>query len=65
MAFKSKAQRAKFAELVKQGKMKQAIFDEWNEDTDNKKLPERVGPKTNEIQEVQEVKRVRVLRARK
>lgn len=42
MPFKSQAQRAKFAELVKQGKMSQSTFDEWNAET-NGKLPERVG----------------------
>jgi hypothetical protein len=29
MAFKSKAQVAKFASLVKQGKMKESVFSEW------------------------------------
>lgn len=42
MPFKSQAQRAKFAELVKQGKMSQATFDEWERETPNN-LPERIG----------------------
>lgn len=42
--FKSMAQRRKFGELVKQGKMSQKTFDEWNLATGSKKLPERIGP---------------------
>lgn len=48
MPFKSQAQRAKFGELVAQGKMKQSTFDEWNKATGNAKLPERVGNSTVE-----------------
>jgi hypothetical protein len=44
MPFKSEAQRRKFAELVKQGKMTQAKFDEWEKDTP-KNIPERITPK--------------------
>lgn len=44
--FKSEAQRRKFYELVKQGKMKQSVVDEWQKATpQNKPLPERVKPK--------------------
>lgn len=42
MPFKSQAQRAKFGELVKQGKVSQAEFDKWSRETDHAKLPERV-----------------------
>lgn len=46
MPFKSKAQIAKFGELVKQGKMKQATMDEWLKVTPQPhKLPERLGEK--------------------
>lgn len=45
MPFQSEAQRRKFGELVKQGKMKQSVFDEWNKATGSKKLPERVSKK--------------------
>lgn len=45
MPFVSEAQRRKFAEMVKQGKMKQSVFDEYNKETGHKKLPERVKPK--------------------
>ena len=45
MPFSSESQRRKFAALVKQGKMSQATFDEWQAATGNKKLPERIGPK--------------------
>lgn len=40
--FVSEMQRRKFAELVKQGKMKQSTFDEWNKDTPVN-IPERKG----------------------
>ena len=40
--FKSKAQRAKFYELKKQGKMSQKTIDEWESATP-KNIPERVG----------------------
>lgn len=40
--FKSEAQKRLFAELVKQGKMSQEKYDEWNNATVGP-LPERVG----------------------
>ena len=43
MPFKSAAQRRKFGELVKQGKMSQQTFNEWERDTPSK-IPERIGP---------------------
>lgn len=46
MPFKSEAQRRKFGELVKQGKMKQSEFDKWNKETGAARLPERVASKT-------------------
>lgn len=39
--FKSEAQRRKFAELVKQGKLTQGQFNEWNKATP-KDIPERL-----------------------
>lgn len=44
MPFKSEAQRRKFGELVRQGKMTQVEFDRWQSETTGK-LPERVGQK--------------------
>lgn len=44
MPFKSEAQRRKFAQMVKDGKMSQATFDEWNKETPDK-IPEKVSPK--------------------
>lgn len=55
MPFRSEAQRRKFAEMVKQGKMTQAEFDKWNHQTP-KKIPERVGKK--EITSVQELRAI-------
>lgn len=40
--FKSEAQRAKFAQLVKEGKMSQATYDKWESETTDKKLPEKL-----------------------
>lgn len=47
MPFKSEAQRRKFGEMVKQGKITQGEFDKWNSETPKAKLPERVGPVRN------------------
>lgn len=42
MPFKSQSQRAKFAALVKEGKMSQATFDKWMSETPKGvKLPKR------------------------
>ncbi len=41
MPFKSEAQRRKFGSLVKQGKMSQQTFEEWNRETPAK-LPKRL-----------------------
>lgn len=48
MAFKSEAQRKKFLELVKKGKMKQSVYDEFAKDTPHGKLPERVRKKSKD-----------------
>lgn len=46
MPFRSEAQRRKFYELVKTGKMKQETLDQWEKDTPkDTKLPERLRPK--------------------
>lgn len=45
--FKSESQRRRFAQMVKEGKMSQETFDEWNSDTP-KHIPEKV-EKTNTI----------------
>ena len=42
MPFKSQAQRRKFAELLVQGKISNQTFEEWNRETGEAKLPERV-----------------------
>lgn len=44
MSFKSEAQRRKFGELLKEGKITQAQFDEFSSKTKGK-LPERVAEK--------------------
>jgi hypothetical protein len=42
MPFKSQAQRRKFAQLLVDGKISPATYEEWNRETGAKKLPERV-----------------------
>lgn len=53
--FKSEAQRKKFASMVKEGKMKQSTFDEWNSSTPAN-LPERVEKKDKKLNEYKKVK---------
>ena len=66
MPFESKAQLRKFGELVKQGKMSQATFDEWLKATPSvHELPERTTleqPKTPKTPKVHSVKTVRVIK---
>lgn len=52
MPFKSEAQRRKFGELVKQGKMSKSTFDEWNKATGKAKLPERIKPKVRSVEDI-------------
>lgn len=47
LPFKSQAQRRKFAQLLVDGKISNQTFEEWNRETGGKKLPERVGSKSN------------------
>ena len=42
MPFKSQAQRRKFAELLVKGKISPQTFEEWNRETGDAKLPEKV-----------------------
>lgn len=63
MPFKSEAQRRKFASLVKEGKMKQSVFDEWNNATKGD-LPERVKTKKpSTIKELKEIAKKKLNRA--
>lgn len=64
MPFKSNAQRRKFGELVKQGKMSQKTFDEWNSDTP-KELPDRIHPKEPETTLGQRLRKVAALKKSK
>jgi hypothetical protein len=52
--FKSEAQKAKFAQMVKEGKMSQATFDEWNKETPSK-LPERVDSRSKKIKKTKTI----------
>ena len=42
MPFKSQAQRRKFAQLLIEGKISGKTFEEWNQETGGRTLPERV-----------------------
>lgn len=44
MPFKSQAQRRKFAEMLVKGEISAETFEEWNRETGDAKLPERVNP---------------------
>jgi hypothetical protein len=61
MGFKSEAQRKKFQEMVKDGKIAQSVYDAFESDT-GEKLPERLHKKAvNSIADIRknaEVKKV-------
>jgi len=57
MPFKSEAQRRKFRELVKQGKMSKETLEAWERETADESLPERVEPKRSRF-----IKKVKVIR---
>lgn len=48
MAFKSEAQRQKFKDLLKQKKITQQVFDEYEDASKNLRLPEKVKVKKQE-----------------
>ena len=56
MPFKSQAQRAKFAQLVKEGKMSQETFNLWQDETGNKPLPKKTIKTTKGL--IRKVRRV-------
>lgn len=43
MPFKSEAQRKKFHQLTREGKMSQAMVDQWEQETGGRNLPARAG----------------------
>ncbi len=45
MPYKSKAQRAKFHILEKQGKISPAVVNEFDQASKGLKLPKKIGPK--------------------
>lgn len=45
MPFKSEAQRRKFQDLLKQGKISQSVYDAFESETGGKDLPERATKK--------------------
>lgn len=55
MPFKSESQRRRFAVMVKEGKMSQAEFDEWNSETPAK-IPERIGGGGGKVKMVKKAK---------
>ena len=45
MPFKSEAQKAMFKQMVKDGKMSQAVYDKWEAETPNTPLPKKASYK--------------------
>ncbi len=59
MGFKSKSQKKRFEELVKQGKMTQATLEKWLDEThDYDKLPEKVPSDNQVIETIKNVKKI-------
>lgn len=57
MPFRSQSQRAKFHELVKQGKMSQETLDKWESETPkHKKLPERITAKKSPLTSIEDLR---------
>jgi len=56
---KSQAQRRKFAQLLVEGKISPATFEEWNFETGAKRLPEHVGRKRKSAKKSTMKKRAR------
>jgi hypothetical protein len=54
MPFKSQAQRRKFGEMVKQGKITQKTFDEWNAETPAN-IPEKAAKKPMTLERMQAI----------
>lgn len=52
MPFKSEAHKRKIAELVKQGRITQKVYDAFASETTQKKLPERVGGKPHSVDDL-------------
>jgi len=65
MPFKSQAQRRKFAELLVKGEISPETFEEWNRETGDAKLPERVTPKAVKKAAKKPVKKPEKKRAKK
>ena len=57
MPFVSEAQRRKFAELVKDGKMSKEVFNEWNKETPQH-IPERKSEPVKGLTKVRKIKRI-------
>lgn len=49
MPFKSEAQRRKFQQLLKEGKINQKLYDAFENETGDIKLPEKVGAKKEKV----------------
>ena len=54
MPFKSEAQRRKFGALVKEGKISQKTFDEYNAETP-KNIPERAKAKVKTLEDLKKI----------
>jgi hypothetical protein len=63
MPFKSQAQRRKFAQLLVDGKISAAAFEEWNRETGSQRLPERAARKKAKTRKVK-TKKAKTKRAK-
>lgn len=62
MAFKSKAHRTRFQELVKEGKMSEAEYKRHEAETPRGELPDRLTPKRIQIPQMKFVGKVKVIK---
>jgi hypothetical protein len=54
MPFKSEAQRRKFGAMVKEGKISEKTFNEWNAETP-KNIPERAKAKVKTLADLKKI----------
>lgn len=62
MAFKSKAHRTRYQELVKEGKISQAEYDRHEAETPRGELPDRLTLKRIQIPQIKNVGKVKVIK---
>jgi hypothetical protein len=56
MPFKSESQRRKFQQLVAEGKLTQATYDAWENETPDQRLPEKAPKKPKQKKKSRQVR---------